>query len=59
VYGRAGRLGSHRAQARFLALALVGLGTYLFSFSLVGFPAAIVKDFDKADPRDLLSKVRG
>jgi hypothetical protein len=31
-----------------LALALLGLGTYLFSFSLVGFPAATVKDFENS-----------
>lgn len=56
AYGQAGRLGQHRAQARFLALALVGLGSWLFCFSLVGFPAATVKDF--AESTEYIDDVR-
>lgn len=56
AYGRAVKLGRHATQARFLALALLGLGTWLFCFSLVGFPAAAVKDFQ--DSTDYVDKVR-
>lgn len=31
--------------ARFLAYALVGLGSWLFCFSVVGFPVATARDY--------------
>jgi len=27
-------------------MALLGVGTWLFSFSVVGFPSAVIKDFE-------------
>ena len=45
AYGQGGRLGAHRVLARFLAYALVGLGSWLFCFSVVGFPVATARDY--------------
>lgn len=49
AYGRAIHLGRHTMQTYLLALALLSLGTYLFCFSVVGFPTAVTKDFENSN----------